>query len=158
MTDNLSESTTAADASPFNQWKEREKLEAKAIGFNKANIIEALKRAGISKIVIEFDGSCDDGGIETIACEGNDGKIPEVTINEWRPGQCNTLVGEETALATAIELRLRPSSAHQFRLGKRCRRLRRYHDRRLSRNRHAYAQHPLRRHLNHHPQLLRASR
>ncbi len=104
MTDNLPESPTTAELSPFDQWKEREELEAKAIPLNKANIIEALKLAGISKVIVEFDGSGDSGGIENISCVGNDGKIPpDLAVNEWSPGEKNTLVGNETKLPSAIE-------------------------------------------------------
>jgi hypothetical protein len=103
MTDNLPAMTTIPSvASPFDDWQARQKLNEKAIAFNKANILEALKLSGISKVLIEFNGSGGDGGIESITCDG-DKQIPDISVNEWDIGEKNTLVGKEAKLETAIE-------------------------------------------------------
>ncbi len=103
MTDNLPEPAGTDESSAYSQWKERERLQTKAVALNKANILEALKLAGVSKVIIEFDGSADSGGIHQITCEGNNGKIPDEAVNEWSLDQKNTLVGQEVKLPNAIE-------------------------------------------------------
>jgi hypothetical protein len=94
-----------AEPSPgLSEWRKREELEARAIPLNKANIIAALKRAAISKVIVEFDGSGDSGGIEHTSCIGNDGKIPPgLAVSEWSPDENFTLVANETKLPDAIE-------------------------------------------------------
>jgi hypothetical protein len=102
MSEHLDAPAPTATPDPFEDWKLREKLNAKAIALNKANILEALKLADIAKVVIEFDGSGDSGGIEFITCD-QDKKIPDTTVNEWAIGDKHTLTGTETKLETALD-------------------------------------------------------
>jgi hypothetical protein len=102
MIDNLpTVPAITSTADPFNDWKVREQLNEKAIALNKANILEAFKLVGISEVVIEFNGSGDDGGVESVTCDG-DKQIPDTTVNEWSVGEKHTLISNEAKLNIAL--------------------------------------------------------
>lgn len=42
---------------------------------NKATLFDALARAGITAVIVEFDGSCDDGQIESVAAQAGDAPV-----------------------------------------------------------------------------------
>jgi hypothetical protein len=103
MTDNLpAVPTIPSAASPYDDWQARKKLNEKTITLNKASILEALKLSGISKVLIEFNGSGDDGGIESITCDG-DTAIPDLSVKEWAFADENAPIDKEVKLGIAIE-------------------------------------------------------
>jgi hypothetical protein len=103
MTDNPEMPRDTGYQTALKVWEARARLGKKSIELNKASIIEALKSAGITRVTIEFDGSGDDGGICSTICDGAVKDVPQVPVNEWQPGEKNTLAGLETSLPTAIE-------------------------------------------------------
>ena len=50
----------------------RADLTAAALPANKAVLFDALANAGITAVIVEFDGSCDDGQIESVTAQAGD--------------------------------------------------------------------------------------
>ena len=64
---------TARMAEADRQWQLHRDREAEVLPLNKAAVFDALGAAGISLLVVNFDGSGDSGQIEDIAASGPDG-------------------------------------------------------------------------------------
>lgn len=59
----------------FEQIRARAALAETARPANKAALFDALARAGITAVIVEFDGSCDDGQIESVAARAGDAPV-----------------------------------------------------------------------------------
>jgi hypothetical protein len=108
MTDN---SNTAPDANPpLSDWETqaalRAQLEAELFNLNKAVLLNALALAGVTHVVVTFDGYGDSGQIESVEAKASDNDIAmpgaSIEIAEAIWGQSEP-ERSTVSLATAIE-------------------------------------------------------
>ena len=108
MTD---ESEIAPDATPpLAEWRTldalRTQLEAELFNLNKAALFEALASAGVTHVVVTFDGYGDSGQIENVEVRSGDDAIPmpegmiEIAEALWGQSEPERSI---VAIATAVE-------------------------------------------------------
>jgi hypothetical protein len=108
MTD--SSNTTPGPTSPLSEWEAqaalRTQLEAELFSLNKAVLLNALALAGVTQVVVTFDGYGDSGQIENVEVRAGDDDIAmpaaEIEIAEAVWGQSEP-ERSTVSLATAIE-------------------------------------------------------
>jgi hypothetical protein len=71
--------TTPESAAPLSDWEMKAaaqaKLEAELFTFNKAALLNALALAGVTRVVISFDGYGDSGQIENVEAQAGDDQV-----------------------------------------------------------------------------------
>ena len=108
MTD---ESEIAPDATPrLAEWRTldalRAQLEAELFNLNKAALFEVLASAGVTHVVVTFDGYGDSGQIESVEVRSGDDAIPmpkstiEIAEALWGQSEPKRSI---VAIATAVE-------------------------------------------------------
>ena len=77
MTD--TSATTPAPAAPLSDWEMKAavqaKLEAELFTLNKAALLNALALAGVTRVVVSFDGYGDSGQIENVEAQAGDDPV-----------------------------------------------------------------------------------
>jgi len=71
--------TTPQHAAPLSDWEmkavARAKLEAEFFALNKASLLNALTLAGVTRVVVSFDGYGDSGQIENVEAQAGDNPV-----------------------------------------------------------------------------------
>jgi hypothetical protein len=108
MTD--SSNTTPGPKPPLSEWEAqaalRTQLEAELFSLNKAVLLNALTLAGVTQVVVTFDGYGDSGQIENVEVRAGDNDIAmpaasiEITEAVWGQSEPER---STVSLATAIE-------------------------------------------------------
>ena len=108
MTD--SSNTTPGPTSPLSEWEAqaalRTQLEAELFSLNKAVLLNALALAGVTQVVVTFDGYGDSGQIENVEVRSGDDAIPmpegtiEIAQAVWGQSEPERSI---VAIATAVE-------------------------------------------------------
>ncbi len=75
---------TAVSVSPSDPWQQQERelarIASEVLLANKTSLFDALTAAGITTVVVNFDGCGDSGQIETIEAKAGDDVIPVPTV------------------------------------------------------------------------------
>lgn len=71
--------TTPESAAPLSDWEmkavARAKLEAELFTLNKAALLNAMALAGVTRVVVSFDGYADSGQIENVEAQAGDDPV-----------------------------------------------------------------------------------
>ena len=68
--------TTSESQAPLSEWEmqaaAQAKLDAELFALNKTALLNALALAGVTRVVVSFDGYCDSGQIENVEAQAGD--------------------------------------------------------------------------------------